>query len=290
MISLSYSAAQKYLTSPFAYFAHYFLRLRPTTTGSALIFGSALDEGFNSLLENKRDGVEPDLGLAQETFTSAMTKHRNAQVRYSKADIDPELELSPADKAYCPSLGWHSLNKKGRILIEEYYTQVMPKLEKVILVQHNINLENANGDKLTGVIDLVATIDGKTYIIDNKSTSKAYTANSANESPQLATYFEALRADYKLDGVAYITVPKTLRKRKKPVVDISIIFGEASEDLIEKTFTEYDEVLSGIRQGKFVCSPEKCCSTPWGCDYRNYCESGGKDLSGLVVVEKSNRK
>lgn len=290
MINLSYSAAQKYLSSPFSYFAHYFLRLRPEKTGSALIFGSALDEGFNSLLEDKRDGKEPSLEKAIAAFDASFGKHKTAQIKYSKADFDEHLieddELMHLDAQSGP---WTSLSRKGHILIDEYNKQVMPRLEKVILVQHRIDVKNSVGDAFTGIIDLVAQIDGKVYVIDNKSTSKPYTATSANESPQLATYFEAVREECGAHGVAYITVPKNLRKKKLPVVDISIIFGETSEELINKTYTEYDEALTGIRQGKFPCTPEKCCAAFWGCDYKRYCESGGTDMTGLVVADKSSR-
>lgn len=305
MINLSYSAAQKYLTSPFAYFAHYFLRLRTASTGSALVFGGALDEGLNSLLADKRDGKEPDLDKAKLAFDESFGKHKVASIKYSKADLDASLlgcsdincvyrdnKVGTNGRCNCKEEmqgvdpAWVALSRKGHILIEEYNKQIMPKLEKVLLVQHKIDMKNEDGDAFTGIIDLVAQIDGKVYVIDNKSTTKPYTANSANESSQLATYFEAIREEYNPHGVAYITVPKTIRKVKKPVVDISIIYGQAGEQLIDKTFSEYDGVLQGIRKGRFPCTPEVCCSSPWGCDYRRYCESGGKDMTGLVVSER----
>lgn len=286
MISLSFSAAQKYLSSPFAYFAHYFLRLRTVGTGSALVFGSALDEAFNHLLECKRDGKDIDVTGAKLAFSESFNKFDANSIKYSKADLD-EAILTPHDlDRKDKPLAWISLHKKGHILIDEYVAQVMPKIEKVILVQHKIEVKNADGDTLTGVVDLVAQIGGKTYIVDNKTASKAYVPNAANESPQLATYFEALRHEYNLDGVAFIVVPKNLRKKKLPVVDISFIYGEAGEELIEKTFAEYDAVLHGIRNGQFPCTPDKCCANFWGCDYASYCRSGGKDMTGLMVAEK----
>ncbi len=294
MIRLSYSAASKYLLSPFSYFAHYYLRLRQEQLGSALVFGSALDTGLNSLLEDKRDGLEPDLAKAKAAFCeSFLSQEVNGEVvflytegvvKFSKADLDKDL-LTDDDLACGLNKSWLSLNRKGQILIEEYYQQVLPRIEKVLLVQHEINLTNESGDAFTGVIDLVAQIDGKIYICDNKSTGVVYKPSSANESQQLATYYEALKDKYDIAGVAFITLSKTVLKRKKPRVDIRIIFGNVSEELIEKTFMDYDKVLTGIKNAEFKCSGE-CQRTPWGCCYKKYCESGGTDMTGLIYHEK----
>ncbi len=285
MIKISFSAAQKFLLSPFSYYAHYFLRLRATEIGSALVFGSALDAGINSLLNDKKDNVTPDLQKAKKVFKDVFIREDSTAIKYSKADLDEDL-LTEEDLNSGLNKSWLSLNKKGEVLLEEYCNQILPKLEKVLLVQHEINLTNKSGDAFTGVIDLVAQIDGKTYVIDNKSASKKYTPESANESSQLSTYFEAIKSDYELDGVAYIVIPKTIRKRKLPRVEIQVILGSPNEELINQTFNDYDLVLTGIKTGQFPCTPEKCCKEFWGCTYQRYCESGGVDMTGLQFVDK----
>lgn len=273
-----------------SYFLHYLLRLRPTESGSALFFGAALDEALNSLLNDKKEGRESNVEKAKAVFLKEFTMqtidgvdrylYDPGVVKFSKADLDESL-LTKEDRGSGLNLSWCSMNRKGQILIEEYAEQVLPRLEKVLLVQHEINLTNEAGDTFTGIVDLVAQIDGKVYLCDNKSTSITYAADSANESQQLATYYEALRDEYKLDGVMYITIPKKIRKRKMPRIDIKFIEGQIPDELIEKTFEDYDKVLDGVKNARFECTPEKCCSTPWGCDFQRYCRSGGKDLSGL---------
>lgn len=298
MITLSFSAAQRYLTSPMSYFLHYLMRLRPTENGSALFFGAALDEGFNSLLIDKMEGREPDIAKAKAKFcTEFLTQEINGEIRhlyedgvvkFSKADLD-EYILTDDDKSSGLNKSWLSLNRKGQLLIEEYAEQVLPRIEKVLLVQHEISLENEDGDKFTGIIDFVAQIDGKIWIVDNKSTSIVYKSDSADNSEQLATYYEALRDQYDIAGVCFITIPKKLRKIKKPLVEISFIFGQINEELIQKTFDDYDKVLTGIKTGIFPCTRNDengCCSKPWGCAYKRYCESNGKDTTGLVIHER----
>lgn len=288
MIQLSYSAAQKYLLSPFQYLAHYLLRLRPIETGSALHFGGALDLSFNSLLIDVKDGKPADLQKALDLFYDNWSKVKHEQVKYSKADLDESLLEGTDSEKMGGSRPWQSLCIKGYILIQEYYEQVIPRLEKVLLVQHEIALKNEVGDTFIGVIDLVAQIDGKIWIIDNKSSSIVYKADSVSSSGQLATYFEALKDQYDLAGACYIVIPKKIRKVKRPKVQIEFIFGEISEELILDTFEDYENVLSGIKTGKFECS-RKCMNEPWGCSYKDFCSSGGSDMTGLHKVESSKR-
>lgn len=300
-LSLSFSAAQRYLLSPFSWYAHYLLRIRPVAQGSALAFGGALDTGFNSLLIDMMEGREPDLGKAKAAFCLAFTTqdingetrylHEAGVLQFSKADLDESL-LTQDDHSSGLNKSWLSLYRKGQIMIDEYYEQVLPKIEKVLLVQHEISMTNADGDKFIGVVDFVAQINGKIWVVDNKSTSIKYKEDSADNSGQLATYFEALRDDYDLAGVCYLTVSKKVLKRKKPQINIEFIFGTISEELIESTFQDYDSVLTGIKTGQFQCTrnePGGCGSLPWKCSYKTMCCSAGKDMTGLVYNESKKR-
>ncbi len=285
-MQLSFSAAQKYITSSLSWYLHYQLRLRPVQTGSALIFGSALDSGFNSLLLDKKSGNVPDLSLAFMEFDKELDSVKTEDIKFSKADGDSSgLSLDYQSPKDC-------LRAKGYILIEEYAAQVLPRIQEVYEIQKEISLTNELGDTFTGIIDLIAKIDDKILIVDNKSTSVKYAEDAVVNSPQLASYYEAMRNEYKLDGACYITVSKKLRSKKLPRVQIDFVFGSIPEELIEKTFNEYEQVLSGIKQGQFSCSRDQaggCCSMPWPCSYRSYCISGGIDMTGLKYAEERKR-
>lgn len=292
-IQLSFSAAQRYVLSPLSYFLHYHLRLRPTETGSALVFGAAVDVGLNALLIDKRDGRTPSIEKAKALFDAEFRAVEPTVIKYSKADMDTsvltsgDLLKSSAD----PSIPVANLCllRKGHMILDAYAEQVLPRLEKVILVQHDIDLENELGDKLVGIIDLVAQIDGKIYILDNKTSSVKYAADAAQLSQQLGTYYEALKDEYKIDGVGFIVIPKNMRKKKEPKVPIEIHLGQVDDKVITTTFEMYDNVLDGIKNGRFHCTRNEqngCCSSPWGCSYKTFCESGGKDLTGLRYEEK----
>ena len=56
--------------------------------------------------------------------------------------------------------------------------------------------------------------DGKTYLLDNKSSSVKYAEDSAKTGQQLPLYYYIKKDDYKLDGVGYIVMSKKINKNK----------------------------------------------------------------------------
>lgn len=302
-IQLSYSAAQKYLLSPRAYYLHYILRLRPSELSSALFFGNAMDLGLNTILTQKMKDKPIDTSVAKDIFLKAWESQdvdgkkivfsEPGTIKFSKTDQDETfLNETDIDDITVNGLdpAWVSMRRKGLMMIDAYVDQVLPRIKKVHFVQKHIKLTNQTGDSFIGFIDFCATFDNdKTYIMDNKTSSIKYKSDSVNTSEQLSTYYEAMREELNLDGAGYVVIPKKFRKQKIPFVPIEIQFGEINEELIAKTFQMYDEVLHGIKMGRFECNPEKCAQVPWGCGYRRYCESNGQDLTGLKYFSKDKK-
>lgn len=251
------------------------------------------------MLQSKKDGKEIFLDMAKEIFNQAwnfgdvngqnIDLSKPGVIKFSKADYDPniltnedkiEVETSLADES------WISLRRKGWMILEAYKEQIIPRIKEVKFVQKDIKLENDNGDSFIGFVDFCAVWDdGRTIIFDNKTSSIKYADDSASTSEQLATYFEATKDELKVDAVGYVVIPKKMRKQKLPLVPIEVVIGEISESIVNKTFEDYDSVLTGVRLGNFPCTRQDengCCSAPWGCAYKKYCESDGKDLTGLV--------
>ncbi|MDX1373861.1 MAG: PD-(D/E)XK nuclease family protein, partial [Nitrososphaeraceae archaeon] len=79
-IKLSHSAANKYQTCPAMYDLHYNERIRSHKIGSALLFGSALDEALNVLLATKLDNppeeATDDLERLKQGFDHHLTYQR----------------------------------------------------------------------------------------------------------------------------------------------------------------------------------------------------------------------
>lgn len=270
---------------------------------SALFFGAAVDDGLNVLLSPPLDRSPECLMRAKAAFTDAWltVKINDKQVdlrepgavKYSKADADYSL-LTSEELNTCPQIGidpvWMVLHKKGHLILEAYYEQIVPRIKEVLAVQEEIALTNELGDTFTGIIDLIVVWeDGRRLLMDNKTSSIKYAKDAVEVSGQLATYYEAVKDKYKLDGVGFIVIPKQIRKKKQPLIPIEVMIGSTSEEAINVQFEKYEYVLNGIKNGEFQCGRYEengCCSKPWGCGYRKFCESGGTDTTGLIYQEK----
>ena len=91
---LSHSAVNTYMTCPKRYYHHYIDKLREKVISGALLFGSALDAGVNSLLLGKSDTGEEEFIKSWEY--AEINKRReflpgNSLVVYAKTDFDSEI-------------------------------------------------------------------------------------------------------------------------------------------------------------------------------------------------------
>lgn len=209
---LSNTALNLYNQCSLCYYLHYKENIRPVKTSSALVFGSALDSALNELLKNR------NLNDAQNIFEEEWNKYRkDTNVIYFKSDLDEEL-LNHfgffTDKIKIDP-NWKTLLIKGQMFIAAYYLNVLPKIKEVLAIQEPIEVQNSEGDKITGFLDLVVKWeDGKTYLMDNKSASKPYENDSAKEGQQLPLYHYAVKEKYNLDGIGYIVLIKKINKNK----------------------------------------------------------------------------
>ena len=279
-MKISFTSRSMYNECSYKWYLHYMRKLRPSKEPSSFAFGHAIDSALNVLLETKV------LNDAIIEFDTKWLKFKNDNnIKYTKSDLEEHLlseietkEMSDQEKS------WWSLKEKGFILLSEYYDQVLPKIKKVIKVQFEDHITNDQGDKLSIKPDLICEWEnGQILLVDNKTSSVKYDINSVKESEQLATYFEALKEQYKLDACAFIVMPKKINKKKKPAINIEIIIDTVQETTIEKTFNDYQIALDGIKEGQFSKNTDNCISKYGPCVYRNYCGNGNS--SGLMEKE-----
>lgn len=285
-IQLSYSAADKYNLSPRMYYFHYIRNLRSQTTGSALVFGSAVDAGLSAMLLGKEDPYQAFLAAwdYQKLLGREVSLRNSDKIKYSKKDFDEDI-LTDEDKLdleqYNPA--WVSLRRKGLIILDAYREQIMPRIKEVLQVQSNVSLTNEEGDTFIGYVDLICRWeDDRIVLFDNKTTSSKYNNEMVRASGQLATYKEA--TTIKIDAVGYIAIPKDIRKKKKPAVEIGVFIDDVSEEVMAQTFQKYDVALRGIKVGDFPCHSPNCDTIFGPCMYKNLCKSGSYE--GLVEVIK----
>lgn len=275
---ISHSAKDRYLECAYKYFLHYMLKLRPTAKRSPLCFGDAIDMGLNTLLETR------DLGRGIVAFNETWDKYKEVGVVYSKSDLEEHL----FEENETPE-PWESLRRRGRILLEEFNSQIMPKIAEVIAVQINQVIPNDVGDELVVKTDFICVWeDGRRILFDNKTSTVKYAEDSVRLSPQLAIYYETLKEQYNLDAAGYIVIPKKINKKKKPLVNITVIIDQIDEETFHKTLEEYDNVLANIKAANFPQNRAACFGKFGRCEMYDYCYSGS--LEGLAFQKEKHDK
>lgn len=261
---LSHTAINMYNNCSLCYKLHYIKGVRPKKVKSYFVFGGVIDKALNKLLLT---------GSYHEAIKELLDEWgkvaRENDIEYSKGDLVEGLD------------GWHSLYHKAEILVNEYVKQVLPKVKRVIAIQEPVSLKNSDGDEIVGFLDIVVEWeDGKTYLLDHKTSSVKYAENSAKESPQLALYHYIAKDKYKIDGVGYIVMPKKLRK-KAPYIDIQIILDTLEESLEDKVVEDFDRVNTLISNKVF--DKKHNLNGKYGpCPYSAYYK-GSPDF---IIVEK----
>jgi hypothetical protein len=273
----------------------------PEPMGSPLIFGSAIDEGLNHLLEGK--GYEKAL----EEFTKVLSKALTTEIVYSKKD--PQIHLIDADcKQYLFNDGfdvaqvekaslekqstwiqslpeehknlicYFSMLKRGELFLKEYEAKVLPIFKKVLSIQYRIETEN-NSYSFIGIVDFVALVSGevlgkyikcdvnKDYVVlfDNKTASAAYKSDSVYLSEQLGIYSEFLNVDY----CGYIVLNKYIKKDF--TFDLQVIVGNVDNSIQNKSFVALDHVAEAIQANVFEKNKKSCYNFGRQCPYYNKC-------------------
>ena len=321
-INLSHSACDKYIKCPAMYKHHYIDRVRPIGKGSALFFGSAMDEALNVLLGTMQmvGKVYPAniINIAVSTFVDEWAKCiENPDIEYFKSDIDfslitesdiedlieldPEVtdhfefleecyailkkkeKLEDLDKILYNRIAWYSLLEKGKLLIVAYYDDILPQIHTVFDIQKKIELPDGKGNTIIGYIDaIVSFIDAP----DRKVVLDNKTSSSTykSDSVSLSTQLATYCEAEEIDYGAYGVVEKKIRKRI-PRTRTNLIIDKIPEKLLDETFEMYDNVLEGIQNEEFDKNYESGCffyGKP--CPYFKYCKSNGKIMDGLEKV------
>lgn len=290
MIQLSHTQKELYLRCPKAYYITYILKLREKKVGSALPFGSAIDDGVDYLLKNK--DKKDALSKAKELFLNKwmnptinykkITKDYEKYINYSKSDSIEDFLLEKSDDNNPHTI----LMRKGLSMLDAYYEQIIPRIKKVIGTQVKYETFNDIGDKIVGVGDLECIWeDGSHVLFDNKTSSAKYKETKIKEEGgQLALY--DMISNFKNEEVGYIVIPKKFRKLKEPICEIQVLKEPVCKDLAQKTLDEYLEVLYNIKMGNFPSNHPNCDTFFGKCICQKWIESEGTNYEDFEFVGK----
>lgn len=355
---LSHTKLNTYKECPKKYKLHYIDKLRPIVIGSPLVFGSAIDKTLEDLLLHNKDTFDFNFRFQKINNVEEYLPTSN-KVSYSNADYDFDLlkqedfqklkdelkiedvlgeinrsfeekkefgfkNIDPSRQALINYASWLSLYRKGRLMVEAFHRDIKPKIKSVLGTQIEIKLTNNKGDVITGKPDLIAEWVGydKPIIIDFKTSSKAYEADSVKLSQQLTTYMHEVSERF-LDTrtAGYVVFNKRINKvkhqtckscgwfeigskaRSCTVVTSSkkrcngewsiqlelkcntqIIIDEIPVGTEDIVLQDYDTVNEQIKNEEFDCNTDSCHGIYGKCGFFDLCH--GNSMVGLIKLEK----
>lgn len=310
MKKISHSAWQKYLTCPRMYQLHYEEKLRPEGTTSPLLFGSAMDEALNAMLLKNGDPLE--------VFKSNFEFDKFKGCQFDDRDYDPEIftkeQLKQIAGETLEYKSWASLRIKGRLLLEAYQREILPRISKVFSVQKEI-------EGRPGVLDAIVELDGQKVLLDHKTSSYPYKRESVPSSTQLALY----SGNIGVDRIGFVVLLKAINKNKiktckkcsnrlefsqhktcPKIIDgnrchgdfsvelnpqgvVQLIVNEVDPNLIKIVDESMSQVETGIANKHFPMNLT-ACGKIYGkpCQYLNFCWKN--DKSGLVYKKENKEK
>lgn len=294
-LQISHSAKEKYLKCPMAYYMHYILKLREEIQGSALSFGTAIDNGTEALFKGK--SLEDSIKVFDESWLNPKVNgiivdiKNTDKIKYSKGDSKDGLS----------DLIWENMQIKGHMMLENFANNVMSEIKEVLGTQVPINVENSFGDYINGLADVIAIMnDNKRYVVDVKTSGSAYDEKAVtnlegpqfDKAKQIALYYYALGDDYNLDGGGFFVLDKSIRKTERtgPRVRHQIILSkDVPDEIINLTLQEFNDTIHNIKMARFESNSPNCNSYFGECICKKYVESNGENTTGLICTKKDKR-
>lgn len=262
----------------------YIDNLKGNFTASALLFGSAIDNSLNYILESIRDKKEWNAEYAKDVFITYMNIWDGSdRLDFFKGDVPDSLKdaINEDSKDFQEQV-WGNLCERGIACIDVYIKEVLPLIDEVLKVQENISTKNSEDDELVGVVDFIAKLkDGRTVLFDNKTASKKYAKNKVVTSQQLSLYLESF-PEIKLAG--YIVLLKN-PEEGKPAYQLMV--DEIPEETKQQAFDLLESSLYDIKNSKFEPNPKSCFAFGKPCEYWKLCKQGNAE--GLVPVKREKK-
>jgi hypothetical protein len=113
---------------------------------------------------------------------------------------------------------WISMYRKGGMLVKSFIAWVDENVETVLEAQTAIELEDDEGNKVTGLADFVIKIHGYDHpiLVDLKTAGRYYERGSVKESEQLALYYTYFKnTKYPtMERAAFLVLNKQIKKNR----------------------------------------------------------------------------
>jgi len=357
-VKLSYSSASKYKQCATKYFIS--KDYKTTDIYSSLIFGKAVEEGVSALLdgepldqaierfiefwavENNGDPDtendlygNPDISFFNSDYDDILLKDDDKKVilkdcedllgvskweaEFAKLNASKK-PLTTKQKSFVNIVYWHSMRRRGEIMIKAFNKQLLPKIEKVYEKQKIISLCNESGDEIIGFLDFIVKlkdVEGP-VVLDLKTAARAYMMHALDTSEQLKVYLAGVFEEYKTLNAGYMVLlkkPKVVKtcdkcgaerphkslaknckscgKGKYTINDFEgvtqLIYKTFEESEINGVLDDYLNICDAIRNGIKFKNPSNCFMYGNQCEFYDACWKG-KDLHKLKHLVKKEKK
>lgn len=349
MLRLSHSALSKFQTCGKAYEFHYIQRIRPTKPRTSLLFGSAMDKAigaalvpdkktpheifdyfwrfqevngkeeyipkYKDLLYSNKD-FDEDL-LLEEDYVKIqreynLNKEQALELAYKRIDVGHD-RLTDEEKQRANFIFWHVMRRKGHTMIDAFIKKIMPRIKKIHSTQEYITLENDEGDKVIGYVDLVAELEGVDgpIILDIKTAASPYEEDAHLTSPQLILYVHATREKYNTNKAGFIVLGKNIIKNRTKICSVcghdgsggraktcdsvvekvrcngawlekinpecftQVMYGDVPQQTEDLVMENIDDISRAIKEKHFTRNLSNCANQFGSrCDYYDLCYKG----------------
>lgn len=285
-INLSNSQVSTYLDCNRKWFYDKVEKIRPTYLGSALFFGTLLDNTIEHILLKQEGSYKDTFYKCLNNFEVNGAKKAMPNdlldMRFFAGDVDADLvtqghvndacdrlKIDLLDKKdfldYCKQqrkskkalndieqylfnyMAWVSLEQKGLMLVEKLAEWIEENVVEVHSVQKKIQIENGSGDKFIGFLDFVVTLkNGKKVLVDLKTSSNP-TQYYPADSAAKSMQLGIYSQEEKIPDVAYLVGDKKIRKRE-PRVRLKFVEGVITEEWLDEIFEVIESVTEEIKE------------------------------------------
>ncbi|MBZ0236376.1 MAG: PD-(D/E)XK nuclease family protein [Deltaproteobacteria bacterium] len=199
---MSVSQIKTYLRCPRQYELHYVLGEPAEHVASALLLGTAVHAALGAYYTVLRDGLSAPLEMVLEVFAGAWIAGQPAGLPVLTEDGEPLT----------------AVEQLGRRMLKVFHSR-QPRLTglRPVLIEspfaielHHPETGELLDERMIGVIDLVADIDGRRMIIEHKTAARRYGRDQLDHDLQPTAYLIASRVlGLGAEGLAYQIITKT---------------------------------------------------------------------------------
>lgn len=279
MARISHSKTELYQLCPAKYKFRYIDKLKADVTHSPLLFGTAIDNALNYVLESMRDGKEWTVDECKSIFIDRMNDWDGSnRLEFFNSEVPDELAgiLEPKNRDHQEKI-WNLMCERGLKCIDVYIAEILPQFKRIVSVQNSGAIKNEEGDEFVFVVDFVAEMhDGRIVLFDNKTSSAKYPKNKVIESQQLSLYLDTFPEIKYAGYCVMIKNPEKVGFKST----YQLMIDEIPEETTAKAYALIEKTLLGIKNQQFEVNRKGCYAFGKRCEYFDLCNYN--DDSGLV--------